>query len=145
MRPIAMVLPLLLLVTVGSLRTAVADALDDVSGSDVTSIQAVISDQLEAFQADDGVRAFSFASPSIRAIFGTPDRFMQMVRTGYRPVYRPREVEFGRVIDLQGKPTQVVTLVGPDGRVVAAYYQMERQPDGIWRIDGCVLREAPAV
>ena len=145
MRPIGIVLAFVLVLTSWSVQAVRAGPLDDVTQGDAASIEQVIRSQLDAFQVDDGDLAFSFASPSIRAIFGTPDRFMQMVRTGYRPVYRPREVEFGRLIEFQGQPTQLVTLVGPDGRVVAAYYLMERQPDGIWRIDGCVLREAPAV
>jgi len=34
-------------------------------------------------------------------------------------------------------------MVGPDGEEVVARYTMERQPDGSWRIDGCILTEAP--
>lgn len=127
------------------LGTARAGALDPVSDADRSAIRAVVDAQLEAFRADDGARAFSYASPSIQAMFQTPDRFMQMVRTGYPPVYRPRMVQFGQVIAYQGQPTQLVTLIAPDGEVVAAYYLMERQPDGIWRIDGCLLREAPSI
>jgi hypothetical protein len=145
MRPIAILFALVLLLSGWSPTPAQAGPLDDVSERDVLSIEQVIRGQLDAFQLDDGVRAFSLASPSIQAIFQSPDRFMQMVRAGYQPVYRPRQVEFGRLIEFQGQPTQLVTLVGPDGRVVAAYYLMERQPDGFWRIDGCILREAPAV
>jgi hypothetical protein len=35
-----------------------------------------------------------------------------------------------------------VLLVGPDGKPVMALYAMERQPDGSWRIDGCMLGKA---
>ena len=116
---------------------------EPIGDADRSAIRGVIEAQLAAFQADDGALAFSYASPSIRRQFGTAEHFMLMVRTGYLPVYRPREVEFGPVIDLHGQPTQLVLLVGPDLRVVTAYYLMERQPDGDWRIDGCVLGEAP--
>ena len=34
-------------------------------------------------------------------------------------------------------------LVGPDFEVVTAYYVMQRQADGTWRINGCVLQAAP--
>jgi hypothetical protein len=114
-----------------------------VGDADRSAIRGVIEAQLAAFQADDGALAFSYASPSIQRQFGTAENFMLMVRTGYLPVYRPREVEFGPVIELQGQPTQLVLLVGPDLQVVTAYYLMEKQPDGDWRIDGCVLGEAP--
>lgn len=119
-----------------------AGALDDVGEPDRVAIRAIIERQLAAFQRDDGVTAFGFASPTIRAIFGTPENFMSMVRGGYAPVYRPREVEFQDLADIDGVPTQRVLLVGPDGKVVVAHYLMQRQPDGTWRINGCVLKGA---
>ena len=30
-------------------------------------------------------------------------------------------------------------LVGPDGKSWVALYTLQRQPDGTWKIDGCVL------
>jgi hypothetical protein len=107
--------------------------------ADVARIRAVVEGQLAAFQADDGPRAFGFAAPRIRALFGDPARFMAMVREAYRPVYRPREVAFRDLVTFDGLPAQRVLLVGPDGAVVIALYLMERQPDGSWLIAGCVL------
>jgi hypothetical protein len=131
---------LALLVSVGGL--ARAEGVADLSGADRATIRQVIEAQLAAFQADDGTTAFSFASPMIQTMFGDPASFMTMVRTGYLPVYRPREVEFQGLIDFRGQPTQLVLLVGPENEVVTAYYLMERQPDGTWRINGCILRPA---
>jgi hypothetical protein len=116
-----------------------ADALDGVSAGDRDTIRAIIDSQLSAFRRDDGEAAFAFASPGIRTLFGTADNFMRMVRTGYQPVYRPREVEFRDLVDIEGRLTQRVLLVGPDGEVVVAHYFLQRQPDRSWRIDGCVL------
>lgn len=115
----------------------------DVSKTDRNAIRAVIEDQLAAFQQDDMVRAFSHASPMIQRKFGTPENFMRMVRSGYLPVYRPREVEFRDIVMFQGELTQQVFLVGPDHRPVVALYPMERQPDGAWKINGCYLVRAP--
>jgi len=39
--------------------------------------------------------------------------------------------------------TQRVLLVGPDGVPVVADYLMQRQPDGSWRINGCILERPP--
>ena len=36
-------------------------------------IRATIESQIEAFQADDFARAFTFASPTIKQMFGTPE------------------------------------------------------------------------
>jgi hypothetical protein len=103
----------------------------------------VIEGQLAAFQRDDGAAAFAFASPEIQTKFHDPDTFMQMVRSGYRPVYRPQEVEFRDLVLHEGTPIQEVLVVGPDGQPVMAIYFMEQQPDGSWRISGCTLVRAP--
>jgi len=120
----------------------IAPAKAEVAPQDRDAIRAVIEGQLEAIRRDDDVKAFSFASPQIQTTFKDPATFMAMVRGGYLPVYRPREVEFRELVELRGQPTQVVLLVGPDNDVVTAYYFMQKQPDGVWRIDGCVLGPA---
>lgn len=104
-----------------------------------TAFEAVIEGQIEAFARDDGAAAFSFASPDIQGMFGNPDRFMEMVRAGFRPVYRPRSYVFEPPITADGLPAQPVRMIGPDGRGVIALYRMEEQPDGSWRIAGVTL------
>lgn len=110
------------------------------TAADRAAIRDVIQQQIEAFRRDDGEAAFGFASPTIRGMFGAPDVFMDMVRSGYRPVYRPKAFTFGALLDLDGKPTQKVDVIGPDGRPVVAFYVMTRLADGSWRIDGCYLQ-----
>ena len=111
-----------------------------VSDADRSAIRATIQSQVEAFRRDDGEAAFGYASPEIRRMFGTSDMFMDMVRQGYQPVYRPRVFDFREIVDLQGQVTQKVHVVGPDGRPVTALYPMTRLPDGTWRINGCYLQ-----
>jgi hypothetical protein len=94
---------------------------------------------MDAFRRDDGAAAFSYASPSIRSRFQTPERFMVIVRRGYRPVYRPRSVKFLELIETGRQIFQKVWVLGPDGVPVNAYYVMERQPGGGWKIGGCIL------
>lgn len=107
--------------------------------ADRAAIEAVIAGQIEAFRRDDGPAAFAFAAPGIQAMFGTPERFMGMVRNAYPPVYRPRQVEFAGIEPQDGGWVQAVELVGPDGDAQRALYTMQRGPDGAWRIAGCVL------
>jgi hypothetical protein len=110
------------------------------SADDKAAIRDVIQAQVEAFRRDDGESAFALASPGIQRLFGTAEIFMDMVRQGYQPVYRPRRFDFGEVVTLGGQPAQRVDVVGPDGRPVIAVYPMTRLPDGSWRIDGCFLK-----
>lgn len=111
----------------------------EITYSDSTAIQFVIEQQLQAFQNDNAQEAFSFATPEIQAQFQTPENFIRMVKTGYSPVYRPRSVLFEDVTTIQGKITQLVLLLGPDGVPVRALYLMSKQPEGVWRINGCFL------
>ncbi len=107
------------------------------------AIRQVIESQLAAFRRDDGGAAFGFAAPGIQRKFGTPAVFMDMVRSGYPMVYRPRAVEFRDLRLENGRLIQDVFFVGPDGRAVLAHYIMERQDDGRWRIAGVYLSPAP--
>jgi hypothetical protein len=101
-------------------------------------ILATIQGQLEAFRQDDWARAFSYATPKLRQLFGTPENFRTMVLGGYRSVYRPQSVEFldARIVPGEGgdRTGQAVRFVGPEGKAVIAVYTMVQQPDGSWRI-----------
>jgi len=111
-----------------------------VAPADAEQFQRIISDQIAAFRADNGLAAYSYAAPAIKRIFPSPDVFMEMVRHGYRPVYRPRRFEFGDVTEeVQGRPTQQVTIIDENGNAWSALYAFERQPDGSWKIIACSL------
>ena len=117
---------------------------ESLSADDKAAFQSVITGQIEAFRAEDGARAYSYAAPMIKQIFPNPDVFMNMVRQGYQPVYRPQSFKFGEAgFSASGRPIQPVTVVGPDGMTYEAIYTMERQPDGSWQINGCAIVRAP--
>ena len=119
---------------------------DGPGGTDSQTFQRIISEQIAAFRADDGARAYSYAAPMIRQMFPTPENFMAMVKQGYPMVYRPRSFSFGQAgPDSTGRPTQRVDIVGPDGQNYEAVYTMEQQPDGVWRINGCYLVKKPGL
>ena len=111
----------------------------DLADTDSAAIRSLIQNQIDAFRADDGVSAWSFAAPGIQTIFPSPGIFMQMVRDQYQPVYRPQSVTFGAVADGPSGPMAKVYLVGPDGKNYVAVYTLERQPDGSWKISGCYI------
>ncbi|MBC6441327.1 MAG: DUF4864 domain-containing protein [Rhodospirillales bacterium] len=123
--------------------SSAALAQGDVSDGDSAAIKAVILDQLDAFNRDDGNRAFSHASPSIQDKFRSVDVFMTMVRQAYLPVYRSAAAKFGQVHLVDGIPYQQVYVTGQNGEAVLAVYTMEQQDDGSWRINGCTLYPTP--
>jgi hypothetical protein len=109
----------------------VATAQDDPQAA----VRAVISAQIEALKVDDFERAFSFASPGIREMFGTSERFGQMVREGYPMVWRPGEVRFSDLDLRDGRTLQRMLVTDGAGALYVLEYEMVRGEDG-WRIDG---------
>ena len=113
-----------------------------VSEVDARAARTIVSAQLEAFAKDDAKRAFSYAAPSMRAMFGTPERFLAMVRAGYPVVYRASRVTFLIPLSDEGDLLQGVHLTDGAGTLWLATYRLERQSDGSWRIAGCDVQPA---
>lgn len=118
---------------------AATSAPAELRAADRQEIRNVVERQLDAFRRDDGVTAFSYAAPGVRAQFRTPANFMKMVRDSYPAVYRPRAVKVLAPAVVGGEIIQAVEVVGPDGTVMMALYTMQHQPDKAWRIAGCRL------
>ena len=114
------------------------------SDADIVSIKTVVSSQLQAFSEDNATKAFSYASPKIKSIFGDSDNFMAMVKKSYPSVYRPKNINIGTVEMHRGIPILLVYLVGPDGNFITANYAMQKQPNKEWKIDSCILTTAEA-
>lgn len=111
----------------------------DLTDRDRTAIRSMIEQQLQAFQQNDAVKAFAFASPSIQELFETPENFIGMVQTHYEAVYRPRSVIFEAIAEIEDLPAQTVIFMTSSGNLVRAAYLMQQQPDLSWRIHGCLL------
>ena len=108
------------------------------AGEKEDAFRSIITSQLEAFKRDDAREAFSFASPTIQGMFGTPENFMAMVERGYPPVFRARVYEFVNTVEIDGKTYQRVRITGADGDTVLAHYEMV-EIEGRWRINGCFI------
>jgi len=105
--------------------------------------QSVVENQLKAFQAGDAEAAYSHAAPNIRRAFPTREAFMAMVKNGYAPIHSPRSYAFGKAeIAGNGRVTQRVLILGPDGKDYEAVYTLELQEDGVFRITGVSMRAA---
>lgn len=109
------------------------------------AIQAAVQRQFDAFDRDDAAAAFAQASRAARERFGTPERFMEMVKAQYQAVYRRRSVIFTDIERVDGLTIQSVRVTDADDRVWVALYQMQQEADGQWRILGCQLLETKSV
>jgi uncharacterized protein DUF4864 len=127
------------------LLAAAASPAAEISKEDAAAIRAVISEQLDAFARDDGPRAFSLATAGIRAQFGTPEAFMEMVRSQYQVVYRPKSVHFMPPEIVEGEVVQPVRMTDAEGGAWLAVYPMRREAGRGWRTNGCLLHRLPGV
>ena len=115
---------------------------DGLTAAETRSVRAAVQGQLDAFAADDAARAFAFAAPAIREMFGTAERFMAMVRSSYPVVYRPASVAFLVPESMGGEVIQGVHFTDGRGVLWLAVYRLQRQGDNAWRISGCQVVES---
>lgn len=115
------------------------------SKADARAIQATVQRQLDAFQKDDAAAAFAQASSTIQMQFGSADKFLEVVKARYQPVYRHRIAFFTEAQRVKGAVIQSVRLTDSDDRVWIALYRMARENDGKWHILGCELLETTSV
>ena len=112
-----------------------------ITADDLAQIRAVIHRQIEAFRRDDAQEAFKLVSPAVQETFGTPERFLDVVRVSYRAMYRPTTVTFLGLTSMGEDAVQRVQITDRSGAVWVAYYAMQRQKDGSWRTNGCHLAQ----
>ncbi len=104
---------------------------------DAADIRGVIGHQIEAFEADDLTTAYSFASPTIRSIFPSPEIFGSMVRQGYPMIWRPAEVIYLGLRDERGQLVQRMGFRDAYGKLHLFDYEMTMGASG-WQIDGVI-------
>ncbi len=106
-----------------------------------TDARKVIGNQILAFLNADADAAYGYASPAIKEKFPDKTTFFDMVKRTYKPVYEPGNYAFGRdkVEDDGTTVFQEVLITGRDGKDWTAIYQLQRQADSTYRINGVQL------
>jgi len=102
-----------------------------------------VTGQILALRGGDGETALSFAGAAFRANYqADPQRFVDdIVRSGYGPIGQSRSHSFGTFRQLApGVVVQEVEIIGLDGRVWEASYQLAEERDEGWRVQGVMLR-----
>ena len=107
-------------------------------------IEGTIQSQIDAFLMDDFDAAFAFAAPSIKQIFGSSERFGQMVKQGFPMVHRPSNVQFLELREIAGSVWQKVLITDQKGVFYTLDYKMV--PAGqAWQIGGVQILPNPEV
>ena len=115
---------------------------------DAAPWQAIVTGQIEAFRAQDGVAALKFAGEGFRARFeDQPEAFYgAIIASGYGPIAESRSHSFGKFNRLsEGAVLQVVKFVGNDQALHEAVYQLVDEPDEGWRVQGVIMRREAGI
>jgi len=99
-------------------------------------VEKTVQGQLEAFQAKDAERAYSYLTPKARARAGSPQKFMQMIQKKYPALYNPVSFELRGLEPRRGILQKTVNVVGPDFLDYRAFFKLQPQPDGKWSVVG---------
>ena len=110
----------------------------------IAGIEDTIQSQVNAFLAEDATSAFSYASPNIKRLFGTPERFGAMVKNGYPMVWAPSKVRFLELRRQGSLLFQKVMFFDQNGAPHVLEYNMVQTDQG-WLIDGVQYLVAPPV
>ena len=126
---------------VSSLFLAGALSAQDTSKPKITE---TIQNQFDALSNDDFAQAFTYASPFIQSLFGTPQNFGTMVTRSYPMVHRADEVRFLDLRSIAGSLYQKVQVRDVDGEIFLFDYQMIEGENG-WKINGVQLIQSVGV
>ncbi len=109
----------------------------EVTAAQIGQARAAVQAQLDAFANDDALKAFLLSSPSVRERFGSPDRFLAMIRRSYPMVCRPASVAFLRPQWEDSDLMQPVQMTDAQGSGWLATFRLAPQAKGPWLIAGC--------
>jgi hypothetical protein len=109
----------------------------EVTAAQIGQARAAVQAQLDAFANDDALKAFLLSSPSVRERFGSPDRFLAMIRRSYPMVCRPASVVFLRPQWENSDLMQAVQMTDAQGSGWMATFRLQPQAKGQWLIAGC--------
>lgn len=117
---------------------------DQVSADIAVEMQSIISAQIDAFRSQDAETAYSFAAPSIKAMYPTASGFIAMVQRGYPTVYAPQSYRFADAGLTPSGPAQAVEFVADNGQLWGGLYTFAQMEDGTLAISGVYLRQQDA-
>ena len=120
------------------------EAENAVVDNDLGNVRYVINQQITAFQNEDSELAFSFASPMIRAQFGSPQNFMRTVKQHYNSIYSTKSFIFGGYVAQDGHVMQEIEFISAtDNSIHLAVYKLIKFKKYGWRITGVELVAKP--
>jgi hypothetical protein len=109
----------------------------------IHEVQNTITEQITAFRSGDHARAYELSAPNVRKNYPTLASYMALIKDSFQPIANARAFVFGPVDEINiSTITQEVIIEGSDGGTYQAFYTLELQGDGVWRITGVTIQQA---
>lgn len=122
-------------------RFADGEDATEVTPEDAAAIRMLVRAQLVALRGRNAVGAFDLCAPSMRERVQSADMLLDTVRAQMGDVRDFQRVYFGDLMITPEGVGQRVRFVDADGGAHRALYLVERQPDGLWLTNGCIMAE----
>lgn len=105
----------------------------------IHEVQKTITEQITAFRGGDHARAYELSAPNVRENYPTLASYMALIKDSFQPIANARAFVFEINISTI---TQEVIIEGSDGGTYQAFYTLDLQGDGVWRITGVTIQQA---
>ncbi len=115
----------------------------NLKASDRQQIAETVIEQLKAFAEKDAKKAYSLAAPAARADFVSANQFLNNLNDIYQLITRSRIERLDGLDMGNADPRQRILLTSPSGRMWMAYFTMQKQPGGEWKVLGFMIEDAP--
>ncbi len=115
----------------------------NIRASDRKRIAEAVIEQLKAFENNDAETAYNLAAPLARSEYGSADNFLNNLGDIYSLITTSTIERLDGLDTGSGDPRQRMLLTSPSGRLWMAYFTMQKQSDGAWKILGFMIEDAP--
>lgn len=110
-----------------------------VADDDVKAVQLVIGNQISALKSGDYQSAYSFAAPNVKQAFPSVKTFINMVQSGYKPLYQHASYVFGKNTLSKGEVYQEIIVADESRQLWQFIYTLDQQQDKTWKVTNVVM------
>ncbi len=110
--------------------------------SDKKQIADAVMKQLAAFRNKDAKTAYELAAPLAQSEFSSPEHFLNELGDMYDWFSMAKMKDMDGIDMSEALPRQRILLTSPTGRQWLAYFTVEKQQGGAWKILGFMVEEA---
>lgn len=107
-------------------------------------VRKIVAKQIEAVRQDDAKAAFAAITPKLKQQFVNGQSYLRVIRAQFPALGDARLVSFGELRETSFGFAQMVRLSNARGEPWLAFFLMDRDKAGAWRIGNVVMVKQPS-